>query len=94
MNSSASWRSRRVRTCANLFVTSDSVSRITEYLSCCAIGRQLFEKDSSLVNSDAAFEEEGATSVDASQYIRSGLATEADEIEARGLGDLNLSDSD
>lgn len=55
-------------------------------------GRQLFEKDSALLNSDAAFEEEGAIAVDISQYERpEGL--EEEEVEARrDLGEISDDD--
>lgn len=64
-------------------------------------GRQLFEADASLINSDAGFEEDGATAVDISHYARAGDADREDDDDAdddaplrAGLGDLNLSDSD
>lgn len=49
----------------------------------------MFEKgDSKLVNSDAAFDEEGAVSVDASQYERVEGIIEEEE-EARDLGEMS-----
>ena len=54
-------------------------------------GRQLFEKDSALFASDAAFDEEGAEAVDVSLYERvEGLSE--DEEEETKLGDMSDSD--
>lgn len=55
------------------------------------LGRQLFEKDSALITSDAAFEEEGAVSVDASQYERPEDGGDESDDEVR-LGDMSDSD--
>lgn len=55
------------------------------------LGRALFEKDSSLVTSDAKFVEEGEVSVDASQYTRVELGEEA---EPPRIALADLSDSD
>jgi hypothetical protein len=61
-------------------------------LVCDGIGRQLFERgDPSLLTSDAAFDEEGAEEVDASQYERpEGLSD--DEDEGPTLGEMSDSD--
>jgi hypothetical protein len=53
------------------------------------IGRQLFEKgDAKLATSDGAFDEEGAVSVDASQYERVEGFIEEEE-EERDLGEMS-----
>jgi hypothetical protein len=57
----------------------------------------LFEKDGlSLINLDDVGGDDGATSVDVSQYSRKDQSNEDEEEEtaARGIDDLNLSDSD
>ncbi|KAK4703325.1 hypothetical protein P7C70_g2897, partial [Phenoliferia sp. Uapishka_3] len=56
-------------------------------------GRQLFEKDlqGTLVSSDAQYDEEGAVSVDASQYERVDHLSDEEE-EVRNLGDLSDDD--
>ncbi|GAA5953823.1 hypothetical protein JCM3765_000660 [Sporobolomyces pararoseus] len=62
-------------------------------------GRQLFERDSTLIGSDAAFGDEGDVAVDFSQYERKDPADEDDEEEdTDGVGErlrlANLSDDE
>lgn len=53
------------------------------------LGRQLFERDRNLANEDSSFVEEGAESVDVTQYERRRL-DEDEEAEDR----VHFSDSD
>ncbi|GAA6063932.1 hypothetical protein JCM10212_004791 [Sporobolomyces blumeae] len=56
-------------------------------------GRQLFEQDSTLVSSDAAFGDEGDVVVDLSQYEREDPARDEDEDETDKVGErLRLAD--
>lgn len=58
-------------------------------------GRQLFERDATLVNSDAAFEEDGATAVDASLYSKNNPGSGiTDGVERVGLSDDDDEDDD
>lgn len=61
-------------------------------------GRQLFENSSTLATSDEALYEEGAASVDMSQYTREAREAERrreeEEAEKRRRGLLNDGDSD
>lgn len=52
-------------------------------------GRQLFERDRNLANSDATLVEEGTISIDISQYDRTTNELDAEENEG-----LHFSDSD
>ena len=61
-------------------------------------GRQLFERDSTLIGSDAAFGDEGDVAVDFSQYERKDPAEEEEEDDTDGVGErlrlANLSDDE
>lgn len=84
-------REETKRYLAKLSGTHSLLSLNAELIERRCAGRQLFEKDSALITSDSAFDEEGAEAVDVSLYERvEGLSE--DEEEETKLGDLSDSD--